>query len=243
MDMKPNHHIKAIFFDLDGTLRHSVPSGGDVFSDYVSSLGLHVNSEDRLRAARWEHFYWASSVDLRDDLLAHSGETEKFWIEYSRRRLVALGIPPSTSKELAAQVSAHMGEMYKPESVVPDDVRRVLPELKQAGYLMVVLSNRDKPFHEVLESHGITGFFHFSLAAGEVGIYKPEPGVFKHALERADVAAQESAYVGDNYFADVVGARRAGLRPVLYDPNGIFPEADCTAIKSFDELKSVLEVL
>ena len=81
--------IKAIFFDLDGTLRHSVPSGGEVFTDYVKTMGLQVNEEARLRALRWEHFYWASSVDLRDDLLAHSGETERFWIEYSRRRLLA----------------------------------------------------------------------------------------------------------------------------------------------------------
>jgi HAD superfamily hydrolase (TIGR01662 family) len=182
-------------------------------------------------------------MDLRDDLLAHSIDTDNFWIEYSRRRLVALGASPAIAAELAPQVSAHMSEMYKPESIVPEDVRRALPELKQAGYLMAVLSNRDKPFHEILESHNLTEFFHFSLAAGEVGIYKPEPGVFQHALDRANVTAHETVYVGDNYFADVVGARRAGLEPVLYDPTGIFPEADCTTIRSFDELKSAIEVL
>ena len=243
MHMKPNNHIKAIFFDLDGTLRHSVPAGGEVFSDYVSSLGLRLNPEDRLRAARWEHFYWASSVDLRDDLLAHSGETEKFWVEYTRRRLIALGVSPTMAIELAPKVSLHMGEMYKPDSIVPEDARRILPELKQAGYIMAVLSNRDKPFHDVLESHDLNEHFHFSMAAGEVGVYKPDPDVFKHALDRADVTAQETIYVGDNYFADVVGSLRAGLQPVLYDPNGIFPEANCTTIKSFDELKSVIEVL
>ena len=243
MHMKPNNHIKAIFFDLDGTLRHSVPAGGEVFSDYVSSLGLRLNPEDRLRAARWEHFYWASSVDLRDDLLAHSGETEKFWVEYTRRRLIALGVSPTMAIELAPKVSLHMGEMYKPDSIVPEDARRILPELKQAGYIMAVLSNRDKPFHDVLESHDLNEHFHFSMAAGEVGVYKPVPDVFKHALDRADVTAQETIYVGDNYFADVVGSLRAGLQPVLYDPNGIFPEANCTTIKSFDELKSVIEVL
>jgi FMN phosphatase YigB (HAD superfamily) len=47
--------------------------------------------------------------------------------------------------------------------------------------------------------------------------------------------------VGDNYFADVVGARRAGLTPVLFDPDEIFPEADCIVIKSFDELNSAIK--
>jgi len=136
-----------------------------------------------------------------------------------------------------------MGEMYKPDSIVPEDVRRVLPMLKEAGYYMAVLSNRDKPFQDVMESHDLAPFFEFSLAAGEVGIYKPEPGVFEHALKRASLNASEVVYVGDNSFADIIGARRAGLRPVLYDPKGVFPEADCITIKSFDELKSVIEVI
>jgi hypothetical protein len=111
--MIPPNGIKAIFFDLDGTLRHSVPSGADVFTDYVKTLGLPVDEEARLRAMRWEHLYWANSVDLRDDLLAHSGETENFWIEYSRRRLTALGASPDWTMEFAPAVSKHMGEFYK----------------------------------------------------------------------------------------------------------------------------------
>jgi FMN phosphatase YigB (HAD superfamily) len=236
-------NIKAIFFDLDGTLRHSVPSGGEVFTDYVKTMGLQVNEEARLRALRWEHFYWASSVDLRDDLLAHSGETEKFWIEYSRRRLIALGAPEEWALQFAPKVSVHMGEVYKPESVVPEDVRRTLPQLKESGYVLGVISNRDKPFHDVLQDHGISEFFDFSLAAGEVNIFKPDPGVFEHGLQRVNLSAGEVMYVGDNYYADVVGARNAGLQPVLYDPLGIFPDPDCATIKSFDELNSIVKVI
>lgn len=241
--MTSNHHIKAVFFDLDGTLRHSVPEGAQVFDEYLITLGHRLTEEARQRAMRWEYLYWANSADLRDDLLAHSADTDNFWIEYSRRRLVAIGLSPASARELAPQVSAHMGEMYKPESIVPEEVRRLLSALKEAGYILAVISNREKPFHELLASHNLGEFFHFSLAAGEVDIYKPDPGIFKHALERADVSAHETVYVGDNYFADVVGSCRAGLQPVLYDPNGIFPEADCTVIKSFDELDAVIREL
>ncbi len=241
--MHLSNGIKAIFFDLDGTLRHSVPHGGAVFSDYVSTLGLRVNQEDRLRGMRWEHLYWANSADLRDDLMAHSGETENFWIEYSRRRLIALGASPAWAMSYAPKVSLHMGAEYKPESIIPDDVRSTLVQLKQAGMIMAVLSNRDKPFVDVLESHHINEFFDFSIAAGEVDSYKPDPGLFEHALKRAHLTAPEAIYVGDNYFADVLGSRRAGLMPVLYDPDGIFPEADCTTIKSFRELNSIVKVI
>jgi HAD superfamily hydrolase (TIGR01549 family) len=237
------YDIKAVFFDLDGTLRHSVPSGGEVFTDYVITLGLKVNEEARLRALRWEHLYWANSVDLRDDLLAHSGETEKFWIEYSRRRLIALGASSEEASEYAVKASVHMGEFYRPESIVPDDVRRTLPQLKEAGYILAVISNRDKPFLDVLKEHGIAEFFDFSLAGGEINAFKPEPGIFEHALQRVSLSPREAIYVGDNYYADVVGARRAGLQPVLYDPIGIFPDPDCATIKSFDELNSLIKVI
>lgn len=238
----PNH-IKAVFFDLDGTLRHSVPTGSNVFNEFVASLGFAYTPEDRLRAMRWEHQYWASSTDLRDDLLAHSADTENFWVEYSRRRLLALGASPEWAEEVAAKASAHMSEMYKPDSVVREDVRRTLPILRKAGYTMAVISNRDRPFQDTLDAHGLSEFFPYSLAGGEVDIYKPEPGIFEHALKQVKVTALETVYVGDNYYADIVGARRAGLEPVLYDPEQIFPDADCVTIRSFDELIPAIQAL
>lgn len=241
--MNSNHSIKAIFFDLDGTLRHNVPSAYEILNAYLSEHGISISPENHLKAMRWEYSYWASSADLRDDIIAHSMDTDQFWTEYTKRRLLALNLSLEQSTEFAPKVSKHMGESYKPESIVPDDVRRVLPELKQAGYTMAVISNRDRPFQDVLDAHGISEFFDFSLAAGEVDIYKPEPGIFDHALHRASLIAQETVYVGDNYFADVIGARRAGLQPVLYDPSGIFADVDSTIIKSFDELHSAIKVI
>lgn len=232
----PLNGIKAIFFDLDGTLRHNVPAGGKFLNEYVQSLGIPFTDQDRLRAMRWEMQYWANSPDLLNDLKAHTGENEKFWIGYSQRRLLALGISPEQVDDLAPKVSAHMDESYNPESIVPEDARRILPQLKEAGYFLAVISNRDKPFHQILESHGISEYFQFSLAGGEVDAFKPEPEIFVHALKRADVRAQETIYVGDNYYADVIGSRRAGIKPVLYDPMDLFSEADCERIKSFDEL-------
>jgi len=83
-------------------------------------------------------------------------------------------------------------------------------------------------------------YFKFSLAGGEIGHYKPEREIFEHALAMSGTAAPETMYVGDNYFADAIGSRRAGLIPVLYDPISLFPESDCTVVKSFSELQSLL---
>jgi len=50
-------------------------------------------------------------------------------------------------------------------------------------------------------------------------------------LSQADIAA----------LAVLVGSRRAGLKPVLYDPISLFPDADCPVIKSFTELPDLLK--
>lgn len=232
----PTNGIKAIFFDFDGTLRHSIPSGGETFVEHLRSLGVEFSEADRLRAMRWELSYWANSADLLEDLKLDDDKNGKFWVKYSQRRLLALGLPARQSNELAPRISRYMGEAYNPESVIPADVRRALNALQQHGYLMAVISNRDKPFQEELQSYGIGDYFHFTLAGGEVDSYKPDPAIFTHALKRADIAPHQTIYVGDNYFADVIGARRAGLQPVLYDPDRLFPEADCAVITTFDDL-------
>src|SRR5690349_1584466 len=98
--ISPND-IKAIFFDLDGTLRRIVPTGGEVFTDYVITLVLTVDEDARLAALHWRHFSSTSSEDLRTDLLAHSTQRKNFWTGYSRRRLLALGASLEQALELA----------------------------------------------------------------------------------------------------------------------------------------------
>jgi len=73
-----------------------------------------------------------------------------------------------------------------------------------------------------------------------VNAFKPDLAIFEEALRRAGTSAAQTIYVGDNYYADAVGARRAGLRPVLYDPSGLFPDPGCEVIVSFDQLTKLL---
>jgi putative hydrolase of the HAD superfamily len=232
--------IKAVFFDLDGTLRHNLPSGGEFFADYIIQLGLPVTNEDRLRGFRWENFYWANSLDLKADKQTYADENGDFWRHYGQRQLIAFGATNAQAADLVPKVTQYMEEFYRPRSVVPEDVKHLLPRLMEAGYKMAVISNREKPFQEEVEALGLAPFFTFTLAGGEVNAWKPEPDIFFHACRRLEVTPAESVYVGDNYFADVIGSRSAGLQPVLYDPRGIFPEAGCPIIKSFDELPDLL---
>ena len=239
--MQSTNGIKAILFDFDGTLRHNLPSGGEVFTDYVISLGLPVTNEDRRRAAIWEHYYFAGSPEIQADQKKYNGEGEDFWFHFAHRRLVALGCPPDLIPEIGPKVSDHMRENYKPDSVIPEEAYSVLPHLRESGYTLGVVSNRDKPYQSEIEGFGMGEYFQFSLAAGEVNSWKPEPGIFEHAIKMSGTTPEQTLYIGDNYFADVVGARRAGLQPVLYDPRRLFQEPDCPVITNFYELPKLIQ--
>ena len=239
--MQSANFIKAILFDFDGTLLHHLPAGGEVFTEFIINLGLKVTDEDRRRAAVWEHYYFANSPEIQADHKKFNGEEEDFWFHFGHRRLTALGCPPDLIPELGPKVSGYMREYYKPDIWVPEETHTVLPELRKSGFTLGVVSNRDNPYQDEIDQFGMGDYFQFSLAAGEVQSWKPDPGVFYAALERADLSAQQTLYIGDNYFADVVGARRAGLQPVLYDPKTLFHEPGCPVITSFEDLTDLLK--
>ncbi|GAB4504137.1 MAG: hypothetical protein Fur0043_11300 [Anaerolineales bacterium] len=228
--------IRTVLFDLDGTLRHNKPSAAEVFTDYVAHCGYRITREDYLRALRWEHYYWATSPELLADMSVYKVKDRQFWHKYTQRRLLALGLSSLAADSLAPQVCQYMDESYQPVNVVPAELPGMLATLRSAGYTLGVVSNRDHPFWELLQEMGLCPFFDFSLAGGEVQSWKPEPGIFQAALERANTTAAQTLYVGDNYFADVIGAHRAGLQPVLYDPLGLFHDPGCPVIASFEEL-------
>lgn len=213
--------IKAILYDLDGTLRFNQPSGHEFFLDHALRLGVAVSSEDRRRTAIWEHRYWAESAEVLGDMVEFA-DSDTFWVNYSRRQLEAAGISAEQAQALAPEIQKIMKVYYQPQDVILPETYAVLGQLRDAGYILGVVSNRERPFGEYLNERGLAALVHFSIAGGEAGSKKPAKGIFEYALRQAGVSADQALYVGDSYFADVVGARGAGIQPVLYDPQGVF---------------------
>lgn len=233
--------VEAIVFDLDGTLRHSRPSFLQGFQDAVRRLAQPFSPSQRRTAVRWLHYYWAQSPDLSRDRIRYAEQPEEFWRNHARRQLLAYGISPSQAAELAPEVQRYLAEEFRPENYVPPDVPESLSLLKSKGYHLSLLSNRSAPCDEELQQMGLLEFFEFTIVAGEVEAWKPDRRIFQHALERIGSRAENTLYVGDNYFADIIGSRRAGMRQVLLDPERIFFEADCVVIASIGELPGILD--
>ncbi|MBN2226254.1 MAG: HAD family hydrolase [candidate division Zixibacteria bacterium] len=100
--------------------------------------------------------------------------------------------------------------------ITPDpDAIPVLTELAKTKKLALI-SDFDHPPHlyKLLKNFRLEPFFQSVIVSGEVGITKPDPGIFKPALEQTGVEPNRVIYVGDT-IKDVQGALAAGLTPVL----------------------------
>jgi len=237
--LSPNG-VSAVLFDLDGTLRHNLPSSNHTFFDYAAQLGAVDTPERRRMALRWVHYYWAQSAEMLRDQQIYAGLTDAFWSFYAYRTLISFACPEEQAQALGPLVHQRMEAEYEPVDHVSPDAWDTLAALRAAGFSLGVVSNRSRPYAEQMTTLGLAPFFQFALAAGEVNSWKPEPGIFLHAVELLGAQPNMTIYVGDNYYADILGAADAGLRPVLLDPEGLFPEATCPVISSLGELPGLL---
>jgi HAD superfamily hydrolase (TIGR01509 family) len=233
--------INTILFDLDGTLRENNPTFNQALISFSLRLGFQSDSENQRRAHRWLHYYWAQSTELMDDVEKYGSYDDSFWINHSRLYLLSYGCRSEQAAELSPDLFLCMRDEYKPEDSLNGDVADLLQTLSDSGFRLGVVSNRREPFDEQLEELGIGSYFEYYLAAGTINTWKPDPAIFQHALNEIGIEPEQALYVGDNYFADVLGSSRAGVQPVLIDPDSLFPEAECPVIESIGELKPVLD--
>jgi len=234
--------ITAVLFDLDGTLRHSNPNGFETFVGFLAELGHPLPPERVMDGHRWVHYYWSISPELLADIRELGDDSPEFWRRHTERQLRAVGVLGDVSG-LTTQIGQLFEARYRPAHRVPQDVVPTLGRLRELGYTLGLVSNRRDPLNAVCVELGFDNLFDFTLSAGEAASFKPDPGIFLKALALAGAAPETAVYVGDNYYADVVGARAAGLRPILIDPLGIFPDAGCTTIRALGELEAVLAAL
>jgi HAD superfamily hydrolase (TIGR01549 family) len=227
-------------FDFDGTLRHSRPSYTQAFLEIAASLGVPESTEGRLKSQRWLHYYWAQSGEMLADREDFEDKSELFWENHARKKLLAYGISAEQAADLAPTIYQRMAEEFDPQDWVAPDVHETLGYLQESGFRLAVVSNRREPYLEDLERLKLSDYMEFSLTSGEVKSWKPDTKIFEHALKCLDIQPEDALYIGDNYYADVVGAWSAGLQPVLLDPQGIFPDVDCPVISTIGDLRGYL---
>jgi HAD superfamily hydrolase (TIGR01549 family) len=225
------HGIKAIFFDAGGTLIHLDSSRiRDLLCD---ELRIEISLDGFPRA---QSLAMSRVAEL---VAAGAGSTEELKREFYSTLLPVVGVPED---KLAAAVECVL-KLAQSEMLwrtAEDTIGSTLAQLKERGLILGVVSNSDGRIENAFEQAGLASYFDFFIDSFDVGVEKPDPGIFRLATERACVAAHEAAYVGDLYWVDVVGARGAGLLPILYDPFGLNRHAHCLSIRSMSELLTLI---
>ena len=120
-------------------------------------------------------------------------------------------------------------------------MRTSLARFRARGLRLAVVSNANGTVGALFDRLELTPFFDAVLDSAVEGVEKPDPRLFLLALERLGALPGEAVHVGDFYSVDVVGARAAGIRPILLDELGLYPDADCPRVRSLAELAEHLD--
>jgi putative hydrolase of the HAD superfamily len=119
------------------------------------------------------------------------------------------------------------------------DAAPALRELRAAGSRLVIASNWDCSLPGWLAPLGLLDLVDGVVTSADVGAAKPDPALFRRALELAGVPASEAVHVGDSLDNDVEGARAAGIRPLLLMREGE-PPTGVKTLRSLAELPSLI---
>jgi len=219
--------LKAIFFDVGGTLVH------------LDCARLSERLCDELDCElALDGFPRAQSLAMTTVArlaLEGAGTTDQLKAQFYTTLLPQLGLAEDKLSQ-AVECALRLAQTEMLWRSADPAAAPVLRELKRRGFTLGVISNSDGRLERSFALTDLTEHFDFLIDSFVVGVEKPDPAIFQFALERAGVAPHEAAYVGDIYPVDVIGARRAGLLPILYDPADLDTNTDCLRIHHLDEL-------
>jgi HAD superfamily hydrolase (TIGR01509 family) len=224
--------IQTVFLDAGGVL---VWPNWTRVSDALAAHGVHVAADTLARAepAAKKRLDTGATVQATND-------QQRGWT-YFNLVLEQAGVPLSDATAAAlAELNAyhHQANLWE---FSPDEVRPGLALLRSRGLRLVVVSNANGRLHHLLERIGLLDAFDFVFDSHHEGVEKPDPRYFEIALARSGATASQTIHVGDLYYVDVVGARAAGITPVLFDVIGLYADADCLRVRSLGELAAILD--
>jgi putative hydrolase of the HAD superfamily len=189
--------IKAVLFDLDGTLYDRDRVADALFAEQYDAFVDALGSLGRERFLRDVH-----------EMDEH-GHAEK---ELGYRKVVQRwGFEPA----LAERLIEHFWSAYDKHMELSQDTTDTLRALRGRGLKLGIVTNGpSRTQRRKIATLGLADSFDAILVSGEEGVHKPDAELFRRALARCGVAPHEALFVGDHPVADVAGAHGAGLKAV-----------------------------
>lgn len=134
-----------------------------------------------------------------------------------------------------------------PPDALHGDVRACLDELAAAGFRLGIIANQPSQVRSAMQRDGLVDYFQVWGVSDDLGLQKPDPGLFVHAVRTAGVDPGRAVMVGDRLDYDVRPAARAGMRTVWVlrgeAPDDPTPEQLAEADASVRDLSELAGVL
>ncbi len=233
--------IRAVFFDWFNTLAHYEPPREKLESQALHEVGIKVALRDVSRGlliADRDYFEENTLSPIRE---RSPEEQVEVYTRYQKTVLAEAGV--NATEELILKIMGRLQQLYSSMTfVIFDDVLSTLKMLKEKNLTLGLLTNLNRDIDSICQKLGVKPYLDFTVTSTEAGADKPQPPIFRLALERARVDAAEAVHVGDQYKLDVVGARGVGIKPILIDRADVYPEVnDCPRIRSLTEVTEYLK--
>jgi putative hydrolase of the HAD superfamily len=224
--------VKAVLLDVLGTLVELESPAPALREEIERRTGIDVGEERAAAAFAAEIGYYLAhhiegrNMDAVEDLRDRCAEK-------IRRELALDELDHATAR--AAMLAALRFRAFP-------DALPLLRALRERGVRAVAASNWDASLPEGLERAGLGPYLDGAVSSAVVGAAKPDPAVFRAALEHAGCEAYEAFHVGDSMQGDVEGARAAGIRVALLDRHDVTPDPPpgVAKLSSLDEVPSVI---
>lgn len=194
--------VRAITFDVGGTLIHPWPSVGHVYAVVAARHGwpdLPVGVINRQFAAAWKN-------------LTQFNYTRSEWFNLVDQSFCGL-IKTPVSEALFADLYSHFG--HADAWRIFDDVIPTLESLRAGGLKLGVISNWDERLRRLLHELKLDRYFHAIVISCEVGVCKPSAAIFQRAAQELDLPPSDILHVGDSPATDAAGAAAAGFRSLI----------------------------
>lgn len=233
--------IRAIFFDAGFTLLRPNPPLPDLAVQVAASHGISIAPEAMREHLPTVSHHFAGHRHVLRGTWADNHSIIATWRAYFTD-IFAPFVPPDQPEVLAACAEEVLAIFDSPAGwdVYPD-VWPMLEKLR-GRYTLGVISDWGIALGPILRAHGLLPEFAILVVSATSRRAKPDPALFDVALQRADALGDYTLYIGDTYVQDVLGARAAGIHPILIDRRArLDPQhLDCPIIHSLSELPTLL---
>lgn len=169
--------------------------------------------DDRVYAEAWRRALREAGAVFED--AAFDEEYAAARAEQSRsfrRRLAERFLGPEA--DLATLEGLAASHWRYPPTALHADAAPALEDLHDAGYRLGVIANQPSQVRDALVRDGLVGFFEVWGVSEDLGLQKPDPALFLHAIRTAGVEAGRTVMVGDRLDYDVRPAKAAGMRTI-----------------------------